>query len=1239
MNIVGENFPKEIVKQINVRQAKKGAKNRDNKNLVWQNSNTGWVKMISSVNIDLNDRTKVSNKEMSSILLPREQLAQQYVLFGGVYYQEKDKDGRSRGIARDGSVLNHSAYGLGGLDLGLRPMPGITSFSIKSENRGSLRTATIGIKCYNRHQFDIINTLYLSLGYSVLIEWGNVMYYDNSDGPNDFQKENTHSLADKFLHPSEDFKWNSILDVIQKKRLESCGNYDASLGKIVNFNWTLNKDLSYDINVIVRSVGDVIESLKMNALSGYIPVDLSAAGQFANYNVNSSTVVNDIPTHAAAFEKIVRLAIQFNSPDPKLTAAIAMTESGWFSSDNFKFATNPFGQTINDNQIGTEGIIGKRVVTAKLDGITRKFAVYNSIDSSVKFHIRRWGQYYVPGSAERTTLALIAKGYTPDPGWKETIASIYNRRKNLPLPSTTNTATSDGTPNYTGVGTGTSTSLNTALKSLGVNVPITNSPPQTTAQQASPGVIPNFLDFITGQSATPGAIPGVTPGTEAAVGGDVVQDATLPTEAAPIEVISKYAYTHDVGALFYNMMVKINADNSNITNGTSVDAVKILFTNNGAATDQYYVRLGYFLQELEKNIIYRLKSSDKAKIIKLDYDMDSNIILLYNRQLSANPNACIFQRSYDLSDGTTITLFPELNKFTLDGYGDFNKKIPTPFYGKIMNTYFNMKDVLLKMEDSKNADTGVLTLIDLLKILTRGFCDSTGNYNKIEPTVDADTNTIKFIDSLPLPDASSILKQKSEDIAIFKMYGYYATPDSNMSEAGIVRDLSLTTTVSPDLATMLTIGAQANGYVTGQDSTALSVMNYGLVDRVKEEWIEPSSKINYPAPPASPVFLAPLQPQAQTQPTQPPPPSQPAPPPGPPTLEKKYENVISAFNRFIQDMATNMWNQDDVTAFTNSIQSFAEYNQAEQTLKIRQNEPLLSSPNIGFLPFDLTLTIDGLSGMKIYQKFVADTEFLPSNYPQSLEFLIKGITHEIKDNQWITKLESLAVPKNPFGTKDSFNVGAPRIGQQGSTERAAGAAGAVRLNSFTANVAAGQDPAPVINPNRIGASNATNTPVFQKTRINLRSSTKQGILQLIQQGRIIEIGDSRKDPKYFVSGMNSARLLDGKYYLEKKAGEQFLGWIKEMKSKNVKFSVTSAIRFGANTGAGPHGYGVAVDFNELYQSVGGNTNPQRNRSARINSNYKQIAEIGARYGWYNPWRLSDGGGVDELWHFEYWGPA
>ena len=1069
MNIVGENFPQDIVKQINVRQAKKGAKNRDNKNLVWQNSNTGWVKMVSSVNIDLKDRKKVSNKEMDDILLPGNKLAQEYVLFGGTYYQGKNKDGLSRGIARDGSVLNHSAYGLGGLDLGLRPMPGITSFSVKSENRGSLRTTIIGIKCYNRHQFDIINTLYLSLGYSVLIEWGNTMYYDNNGR---FEEENPHSLADEFLGGK--LKWNSILDVIQKKRLTSCGNYDASLGKVVNFSWTLNKDLSYDITVTVRSIGDVIESLKMNALSGYIPVDLSLSISQQVTTAFSESGTKDfskfILDKATLVKQIYDRLLQNGLNDIKARGVLA----NMLAESTFR----PGAYAKDTNGLFSGGLVqwnGPRLsAMIRSVGSNWKTNWQGQVDYIFREKNSKIQQYKNEPFATAEDAALWWAQYwevTARKHWPQRAANVklFPPGLNLSAANTTNTTNTNAV------------------------VPLKNTPQKTTtpnpfAQTNLAGIKDNVSNNViipiqnTTQSPTQGA-PGTTPSspetTPETTGADTTQDTTQPAEATSVEVINQYAYTHDIGSLFYNMMINLNT-NPTITNGSSVDAVKISFTNNNATTDQYYVRLGYFLQQLEKNIIYQLKNSDEknpSKIIKFDYDTNSNIILLYSRQLSADPNVCIFKRQFTLSDDTKITLFPELNDFLLDE--SFNRTYSS-FYGKIMNTYFNMKDILLKMENSKNADTGVLTLIDLLKILTTGFVKSTGNYNKIEPTVDADTNTIKLIDSLPLPDVNSILKQKSEDTATFKMYGYYASPSSNVTEAGIVRDLSLTTTVSPNLATMITIGAQSNGYVTGQDSTALSVMNYGLKDRVKEEWIEPSSKITYPSPP---TFITPLQqPQTQTptstgvpfqntlnstftnfltpppQTTQSPPPSQPAPPPGPPTLNEKYKDVIDTFNRFIQDMATTpgpTWNQDDISAFTNSIQSFAEYNQAEETLKIRQKSPLSSSPNIGFLPFDLTLTIDGLSGMKIYQKFIADTEFLPSNYPQSLEFLIKGITHEIKDNQWITRLESLAVPKNPFGAKDKFNVGARKSGQSSPTERAPGAGGGRSTGFSTGGFSAG----------------------------------------------------------------------------------------------------------------------------------------------------------------------------------------
>mgnify|MGYP000925761040 CR=1 FL=1 len=62
-------------------------------------------------------------------------------------------------------------------------------------------------------------------------------------------------------------------------------------------------------------------------------------------------------------------------------------------------------------------------------------------------------------------------------------------------------------------------------------------------------------------------------------------------------------------------------------------------------------------------------------------------------------------------------------------------------------------------------------------------------------------------------------------------------------------------------------------------------------------------------------------------------------------------------------------------------------------------------------PFNLSLTMDGLSGMKVYQKFIVNNDYLPTNYPKSLEFIITSLNHVVQDNKWITNIESLALPK------------------------------------------------------------------------------------------------------------------------------------------------------------------------------------------------------------------------------------
>lgn len=267
-NIVGENFDPYVVNQINIRQKLLGSINRDNQQLIWENSKTGWVKLVSSADLVAGANDQIYIPESIDILpgfTGGSKLAERFVLFNGVSDEFSSAKNpiiyQRAGIGINNPWSGTNAYGLGGNEFGLQPMPGIISATIKTETRGTLKTGTVNIRANNKQQFEIISTLYLRLGYIMLLEWGNNCYYDNNGT---FIPDNTLSLADGFL--SGKYKYNDILDKIEKQREVGCGNYDALVGKVVNYNWTFNKDGSYNITIIIRSVGDVIEALKVNSL-------------------------------------------------------------------------------------------------------------------------------------------------------------------------------------------------------------------------------------------------------------------------------------------------------------------------------------------------------------------------------------------------------------------------------------------------------------------------------------------------------------------------------------------------------------------------------------------------------------------------------------------------------------------------------------------------------------------------------------------------------------------------------------------------------------------------------------------------------------------------------------------------------------------------------------------------------------------------------------------------------------
>jgi len=760
-NIIGEGFPEEIIKQIDQRQKVYGSVNRTNEELSYLEGRTGWVKLVSSVDlIDPNIR--------GGFGVAGANLAKEFVLFNGTTNESPNK-GRQETYQRYGvwdglntinnqpipNTSNYYAYGMGGTDYGLRPMPGIKSANIKTETRGSIKTANVIIQANNRQQFDIIDLLYMRLGFTMLLEWGNSSYFDNKGN---YITDNPYSLADDFL--TGKINYETYNQIIQQKRLASCGNYDALIGKVVNFSWNFTKNLTYEINLKIISMGDVIESLKTNAL---LP------GGSTNKEETATTSTDSIP--------------------PAPTAETVIKD----------FA--------NTHEIG------------------RMFYEYQQKLSPLKAGV-------------------------------DGIATITE--KNLEF--------NGGEPN------------------------------------------------------------------------------------------------------------------------DSVSFFKQVYEGKGGA--QYYIKLGWFLKWIEKNLIYNIDTGDnnintQIKLLKINNKVKENIIYLLGRQLSTNPGICVFKVQFNFDNENYAVFANDADVFEAP-------RVNGNRYGYIMNAYFNMTYILTQLESLKNNE-GKVPLFDLLKSLCDGWNIATGNFNKLEPVVDTETNEIKIIDQVILPDKDSFLSnlKQSTKLAKFDVQGYYFNTDGT-STGGFIRDLNFQTTVPPNLATMITVGATSNGYVVGQDATALSRMNNGLKDRFKPNVTTPGS--NNPIPPSSGSLL------------------------------QNYAGPIKAFNTFLKDLGSYngislpKLNWEAMKAFQNAAVTFFEFDQAEQTQAAQKTNKNVASPNSGFLPFDLSITMDGLSGMKIYQKYIIDTTYLPSNYPNSLEFIIKGISNTIDGNQWITTLESMAIPRNPFGS-------------------------------------------------------------------------------------------------------------------------------------------------------------------------------------------------------------------------------
>jgi len=1187
-NITGESFDVEVIKQIEARQTFMGVNPKLDKHLLYQNNKTAFVRLASSINIESNNLlsnqtsnlfglqtpptlsifdqetstpqdflTEESTKPLQDRNLPTflqgKSLAEECVLFGGTVsvntddktfaqkYGVGEGDNSPKGYGTENIDLSStSVYGWGGLgEQGYRPMPGILDANISYYNRGALAKATVNCKVYSVEQLQIFDLLYLRIGYTMLLEWGHNIYIDNTIRDNQWDPNlvNRPTFYTKPFNKFFDNKstQNDIIDSIKEQRKDDYYNYDAMLGKVVNFTWKYNNDGSYNITLNLVGLGDVIEALKINT---------SVAG---NTGAKPSDLLNEEEIKARELEaEIERIEGQVTAAENAVVSAQAALDEVSDSTDLLTATVETFitrvGKLSLDTALST-ATVTKIYSQGKLDttgaiiddnvaGSAFRNITLGAVNAGLSALVQSKG-----GSSGQ--VSLLAGLKNPLPKINDSLLLQYIDKKDFvnsdklinQLFADIESSSSDF---QTSIRRIIFKALNPGLYSKESQIIIdlfNGGKPVSLSKKTGPGAVTasEYSRLLTIESNRVKISAGVTPldttkkpldysyseiksellkiynkvkeeGNQknelAKNAAGALARATATKQAAQRRLkqaqqelallkekfenfpqsAAEYRDKSNFNRQLY-LWIEYIKNSANKTTGEIKETIELndiqkqviertlkdqgftkeqiteefkKFTgeqlNNiknpdfcklnfqavshdastGRSTfdiTQYYVRFGYMLDWMTYNLLIYddskkfdipqittpisgstpgMTASKGHPYLTIDTDVEANILKHFPSQISSDPKICIIpinytkqfkgKKSNTVTDSktkkqtTTIEDFEaNFNWISLNGTNPNQPNLKNYFIegekdaARLMNIMVNIDFVADTL--AQNVDpNGKVTLLSFLNSVCMYISDTLGGVNKLNTVYDGDSNQIKIVDENGIGlSFNKVEVKKAEpvipEIGRFRAYGLQPS-----TQGSFLNDIDFQVQLPPNMASMATISAQSSGNIVGENATGLSKLNTGLKDRIIPSKLDSQS------------IKAKSNNNTTTDPN------------------VIFGDKINQMNTFVEDIYEN--NKYD----PQNIESLKSINRDVSLFEVGIKAEKEEIPAPFFIPFNLSLTMDGLSGMKNYERFSITEEILPYSYRSSdaleggvIDFLIKGISHTVSNNQWKTKLESLTV--------------------------------------------------------------------------------------------------------------------------------------------------------------------------------------------------------------------------------------
>ena len=831
MAIIGDPIEDYVRNQILVRQNTHGKginELRSDLDILTTNLPTSWIKLASGASVKESKLKTLGYSEDEIKFLKGKGLAKNHVLFSGLsqYNETEILTQKSDFIGGQGTYIPDKEWGI-------IPMPGIISAEIKSLNRGSLKKATVKFIAQSRNQLTVLDILYLRLGYTVLLEWGNSFYKtyqsgvkDDLNTPTD-ERFTTEQMGPTLIESNSKFfseGWaknthREILPQIESLRDKHQGNYDALLGKVSNFNWSFNNDGSYDVELTIISLGDVVESLKSNVIAATDTLEYVNSNSLGFTNESSTLDQHRKDNIILSLLHVFRLQ-NLQTQDPT-----KITVKTKFNKDSTDQPIANLGNLLQS---------GPPIITSSDWTVNLSFTI-----GLWNFTKNNW----IPAGGEFVEIyeelnAVINTGnsvlYNSLPPGK--IEDAINIRKGFLW----------NTYNASGISNTYLSQPTFTLASKDPKITITDAKTFTdveyTQHKVNTSVTPqiDFSDpisiFIKGFNDAMNTVPKDKKwrATYKGVTNTINQlflffeksiDDNLPNNTETIPQFNG----NKVGTF------AINGIPSFISSNTK--SIPNPLTNTGYNTKdafvlkldipQYYMRFGYLLDLVEQKVITRIdqgksKHDDNQNLFNIDYKKAPMLCL--PDQISFDWRKCIVSRKdFDrVSWSWNQNIFPELEEW-------FDKNQTA----NAMNIYLNFEFIAESLTSNLD-EKGNISVYNFIKSLCDGINISLGGVNNLEPIIDENSNTLKILDSSPNSDH----KKESTDYEL-KLYGYskQSLAEKFRDSSTFVRKVDLKTAITPEYATMVTVGATAGGYVKGVEATAFARWNDGILDRFKEKLI------------------------------------------------------------------------------------------------------------------------------------------------------------------------------------------------------------------------------------------------------------------------------------------------------------------------------------------------------------------------------------------------------------------